>query len=160
MAAKEKKKEETFVEAANRLIKDMPDLVSDPRIGRRVSPVTGAPSPRLGKAEPNALLEEYASGRSPDLVEGRAIDPRRSPVTGAPSPRLGKAEPNAPKTGKVMVGDMTLEALFTKTHGGSFDPKSAVDRKKMSAITNLMTQEGIASMTPNQFALAIYRTTK
>jgi len=50
--------------------------------------------------------------------------------------------------------------LFAKTHGSAFDPKSSMDKKKMAAITNLMGQEGSEALTPNQFALKIYRTTK
>lgn len=51
-------------------------------------------------------------------------------------------------------------ALFAKTHGTSFDPKSSMDKKKMAAITSLMGQKGSESLTPNQFALKIYQTTK
>lgn len=65
-----------------------------------------------------------------------------------------------PKSGKPMAGDMTPEDLFAVVHGGPFDPKSDRDRKKMAAITELRSREGAASMTPNKFALTIYRTTK
>lgn len=56
--------------------------------------------------------------------------------------------------------DSTALSLFEKTHGGPFDPKSSMDKKKMAAIINLMGQEGSDKLTPNQFALKIYRTTK
>jgi len=57
--------------------------------------------------------------------------------------------------------DMNRAAtLFAKTHGGQFNPKSSVDQKKMAAITNLMAQKGSEKLTPNQFALLVYRTSK
>jgi hypothetical protein len=65
-----------------------------------------------------------------------------------------------PKSGKLMAGDMTPEALFSVVHGGSFDPKSSTDKKKMAAITALRGQGGAANMTPNKFALTIYRSIK
>jgi hypothetical protein len=65
-----------------------------------------------------------------------------------------------PKSGKPMAGDMTPEGLFAVVHGGPFNPKSNMDRKKMAVITELRSREGAASMTPNKFALTIYRTTK
>jgi hypothetical protein len=51
-------------------------------------------------------------------------------------------------------------ALFATTHGSAFDPKSAMDRKKMAAITSLMGQPESQNLTPNQFAMKVYRSTK
>jgi hypothetical protein len=51
-------------------------------------------------------------------------------------------------------------ALFQRTHGSAFDPKSSKDKKKMASIQSLLSQEGSDKLTPNQFALRIYRTTK
>jgi hypothetical protein len=51
-------------------------------------------------------------------------------------------------------------ALFRHTHGGPFNPKSSMDKKKMAAIQGLLSQAGSDKLTPNQFSLAIYRTTK
>ena len=51
-------------------------------------------------------------------------------------------------------------ALFNNTHGSAFDPKSSMDKKKMAAITSLMSKAGSDKLTPNQFAMQIYRTTK
>jgi hypothetical protein len=66
------------------------------------------------------------------------------------------AEPKKP-TGKPMAGSMTPEALFAHTHGGPFDPKSSMDKKKMAAISSMLSKEGSGDLTPNQFALKIYR---
>jgi hypothetical protein len=65
-------------------------------------------------------------------------------------------EPKKP-TGKPMAGSMTPEALFAHTHGGPFDPKSSMDKKKMAAINSMLSKEGSGDLTPNQFALKIYR---
>jgi hypothetical protein len=51
-------------------------------------------------------------------------------------------------------------ALFATTHGSAFDPKSAMDRKKMATITSLMGQPESQNLTPNQFAMKVYRSTK
>jgi len=51
-------------------------------------------------------------------------------------------------------------ALFKTTYGSSFDPKSSMNKKKMAAITSLMDEPESESLTPNQFAMKIYRTTK
>ena len=152
MAAKEKKKEETFVEAANRLIKDMPDLESDPRIDRRVSPVTGAPSPRLGKAETNTSPESREAGGNQRSPTERQMTSADADIT-AGAPKATIIPEQADLTEKAI-------ALFRHTHGGPFNPKSSMDKKKMAAIQGLLSQEGSDKLTPNQFALAIYRTTK
>jgi hypothetical protein len=85
---------------------------------------------------------------------------------------IGKAERDAPvipkativeepkkTTDKSTAGSMSPESLFAVTHGGPFDPKSSMDKKKMAAIQSLLAQEGSDKLTPNQFALRIYRTT-
>lgn len=58
------------------------------------------------------------------------------------------------------IDNNTALALFNHTHGSAFDPKSSMDKKKMAAITALMSKAGSDKLTPNQFALQIYRTTK
>ena len=118
----------------------------------RVSPVTGAPSPRLGESPASPFLDT-AKQQFPDLTQGGPIDMRVSPVTGAPSPRLGETPAPAVDADRAAM-------LFAKTHGSAFEPKSSVDKKKMAAIISLMGQEGSEALTPNQFALKIYRTTK
>ena len=87
--------------------------------------------------------------------------PQRSPVERqAPAASQEEAPPKARIVPEEPTTDSTALSLFEKTHGGPFDPKSSMDKKKMAAITNLMGQEGSDKLTPNQFALKIYRTTK
>jgi len=142
--------EPTFMDAVNQRMQ--PDLTQGGPIDMRVSPVTGAPSPRLGEAPARPFLDT-AKQPSPDLTQGGPIDMRVSPVTGAPSPRLGETPAPAVDADRAAM-------LFAKTHGSTFDPKSSADKKKMASITSLMGQEGSEALTPNQFALKIYRTTK
>lgn len=57
--------------------------------------------------------------------------------------------------------DMTkAEQLFKVTHGTPFDTKSSMDKRKMAEITSLLSQAGSDKLTPNQFALKIYRSHK
>jgi len=54
-------------------------------------------------------------------------------------------------------------ASATPKGSPAVEPKKSfldVVGQKMAAITNLMGQEGSEALTPNQFALKIYRTTK
>ena len=123
-----------------------------------VNPQTGAPAPATPKGLPVAapkesFLDVVGQRMQPDLTQGGPIDMRVSPVTGAPSPRLGETPAPAVDTDRAAM-------LFAKTHGSAFDPKSSADKKKMASITSLMGQEGSEALTPNQFALKIYRTTK
>ena len=58
--------------------------------------------------------------------------------------------------------EATLEELFKTTHGGSFDPKSRLDAKKMDQIKELLSEGGdfgdlSDKKNRNRFALQIYR---
>jgi hypothetical protein len=88
----------------------------------------------------------------------RSAPEQRSPMEQQMS--APKAIPVAEPVAAPAVDTDRAAALFAKTHGSAFDPKSSMDKKKMAAITNLMGQEGSEALTPNQFALKIYRTTK
>jgi len=49
-------------------------------------------------------------------------------------------------------------ALFKNTHGTSFDPKSSMDRGKLEKMKSMLADMGgLGGMTPNQFALQVYR---
>jgi len=60
-----------------------------------------------------------------------------------------KAVPVAP--------DDQAEALFETVHGGSFDPNSSMDRGKLEAIKKNLVRDEYKGLTPNQFALKMYR---
>ena len=54
--------------------------------------------------------------------------------------------------------DVDYDLLFKTTHGTPFDPKSSMDRGKMATIRAKVAQlGGMGGMTPNQFAIQIYR---
>jgi hypothetical protein len=96
------------------------------------------------------LAEQIASG--PDITDGA---PKATPVMEDITAGAPKAIPVA----EPMDNNRAL-ALFNNTHGSAFDPKSSMDKKKMAAITSLMSKAGSDKLTPNQFAMQIYRTTK
>jgi hypothetical protein len=54
-----------------------------------------------------------------------------------------------------------LAELFKKTHGGSFDPKSKVDKEKMAAITSMIQNDrSLLNLSPTKFALKVYASKK
>lgn len=85
-----------------------------------------------------------------------AIRPKTPRATTEPEPPRATIVPEPPKARIVGDEDRAM-ALFQNTHGGPFDPKSAMDRGKMDAIKKLMAQKGSERLTPNQFSLQIYR---
>lgn len=66
-------------------------------------------------------------------------------------------EKAAPKAKAVYTPEQAQE-LFRVTHGGDFDPKSSLDKRKMKEIEEtLVEQGGLGDKSPNRFALDIYR---
>ena len=57
----------------------------------------------------------------------------------------------------VPVDDMDAMNLFRVVHGGDFDPKSSMDKKKLSQIQKNLTKDDFKGLSPNQFALKMYR---
>jgi hypothetical protein len=126
-------------------------VVDNPRASTPIGNITGLdnsvstnPSPRLGEGSVSST-----SQRTP--AEQKVADIYGFDVPLAAPKAIPVAEP---------VDTDRAAMLFAKTHGSAFDPKSSMDKKKMAAIINLMGQEGSEALTPNQFALKIYRTTK
>tara|TARA_R100001594_G_scaffold17491_6_gene35627 strand:- start:3363 stop:3692 length:330 start_codon:yes stop_codon:yes gene_type:complete len=86
--------------------------------------------------------EEYDTAFDQDLPEGMedAVSSAEVP-TASPQP-----------------SSSSLEELFKVAHGGPFDPKSSMDRRKMGEIEQLLAEQGgQGDMTDNQFALKLYR---
>lgn len=102
--------------------------------------------------------EMYGSGLNDDY------DPTKNEMYGS-GPEV--EEPAPPKAVRVSPEELaenekSLEqdaiSMFKNTHGTEFDPKSKEDRKKLNLMTNLLTEQGgLGKMTPNQFALKVYR---
>jgi hypothetical protein len=64
------------------------------------------------------------------------------------------------QTDEVEAVDYTDEAigLFKNTHGTEFDPNSKMDRGKLEKMKSMLAKQGgLGEMTPNQFALQVYR---
>ena len=110
------------------------------------------------------LPSVIAGGRSTDLgtpvISPFSVDKPTSftDAVEQPLPDMTSGEPVDQKS--KAVDTAAAAALFKTTHGSAFDPKSSMDKKKMAAITSLMSKAGSDKLTPNQFAMQIYRTTK
>jgi hypothetical protein len=136
-----------FLDAANQ---PLPDMTHGGPIDVSRSPITGLPTPKVGESPAKPFLDA-ANQPLPDMTKGGPIDVSRSPITGLPTPKVGEA----PKP----VDMEAAKALFQHTHG-SFDAKSKVDQAKMKGIMELMNKPEAAFMSPNQFAMQIYKNQK
>ena len=95
----------------------------------------------------NPLLEQLAT------YPAVAVDKRKAELvaSGQTVYDFGKGDPEEPPPA-------ALEELFKDAHGGPFDPKSSMDRRKMGEIKQLLAEQGgQGDMTNNQFALKLYR---
>ena len=55
------------------------------------------------------------------------------------------------------IPEETLATLFKKTHGGSFDPNSKMDRAKMQVIKDMIQEDkSLLALSPAKFALKVY----
>lgn len=102
--------------------------------------------------------ELVAQGLAPAMRESGG-NQRGSMDRQMPAPDITAGAPKAIPVAEPMDNNRA-SALFARTHGTPFDPKSSMDRKKMAAITALMSKAGSDKLTPNQFAMQIYRNTK
>ncbi len=162
---------ESFTDAVNRrMVTPTPMRLLEEDVGKGLnpkgpidvsrSPITGLPSPKLGvdndrplalkkiPIDPNKPLDDYYA-LDLALFEqdiDSAIKQRDADRAAVPAPAV----------------DMeAAKALFTRTHGkGGFDPKSKMDQAKMKDILSLMGDPKAASLTPNQFAMQIYKNQK
>ena len=108
--------------------------------------------PEDGPADPSATVPDYFLGTG---------DMRRTGV-GVPDSPKGVDVSEAAKAEVVSQDpddyeDKAIE-LFQNTHGTSFDPKSSKDLGKLEKMKSLLAEMGgMGEMTPNQFALQMYR---
>jgi hypothetical protein len=130
------------------------------------------PSPKEAERSKNtpeqAALDKLADDYSiPDAMvpietprgQGFDSDGKLKPSMAKPSMvDTGRKQP--PKAEPVFDQSL-VESLFETTHGTSFDPKSQMDRRKKMEIESLLEDMGgLGDMTPNQFALQLYRRSK
>jgi hypothetical protein len=58
---------------------------------------------------------------------------------------------------KLVAEDELMQSFFAKAHGGSFDPKSRVDKAKMQKILDMVNSDPkLLSLTPGKFAVKLY----
>lgn len=57
----------------------------------------------------------------------------------------------------VPVDDAQAMDLFKTVHGGDFDPKSSMDKTKLAKIKENLVKDEYKGLSPNQFALRMYR---
>jgi hypothetical protein len=71
--------------------------------------------------------------------------------------RQGAAPLDETTTASRAIPVETYDTLFKKTHGGSFNPKSRVDREKMAVIQGMIDEDkSLLKLSPTQFALKVY----
>lgn len=124
-----------------------------------IKPTPNYPPSEAAKAEEeDSQMMEKAMERLPASSDLQS--PSSSATAGAqksPMERQATANPEVPKA-KVIVDQSEVDKLFKVTHGSSFDPKSKLDMKKRQEIESLLAEKGgLGDMTPNQFALQVYR---
>ena len=88
---------------------------------------------------------------------GRTIDEIGAPERGLGDYAADAMAESAEPAPEVDYSDQAI-ALFKNTHGTSFDPKSKMDRGKLEKMKAILAERGgLGEMSPNQFALQVYR---
>lgn len=138
------------------------------RVNRRVAMEQGEAEDQMefeneGGGEP--ILRDPNAAKIPtgkELVErgmqeiGESMDELEQ---NPPSSIRNPDDKNAPPEARPVYDQELLSKLFKTTHGTSFNPKAKGDVKAMAEIETLLDEMGgeLGNMTPNQFALQIYR---
>ena len=94
------------------------------------------------------------SAYAPSEVETRTA---KQPVADSEGPLAAQgSEPDPPKAVPDAPDDQA-EALFMSVLGGPFDPNSSIERGKLAQIKENLVREEYQGLSPNQFALKMYR---
>lgn len=111
------------------------------------------------------VVDEALAGATPADDEEPA--PEKAPPKAVPvydDELAGVGDRAQPSRAEIMSGGKkpkyTSEALsmFKNTHGTGFDSKSSMDRKKLEKMESMLVKMGgLGDMSPNQFALNLYR---
>jgi hypothetical protein len=115
------------------------------------APVTPAVTQKgldISTPDKQAIMDEWIKNSTPATSTSKVA---ATPAATTAKASESKAEP---------VDMSKAEQLFKTTHGSAFDPKSSMDKRKMEEITGLLSKAGSDKLTPNQFALKIYRSHK
>ena len=132
--------------------------------------------PSAASAPASAPASESMKAPEPEVdaeaaeARGRMLD-EMEPVVARDQKRKRRAERKAAKAAEaaadevdvsgaakaVPVDDAQAMDLFKTVHGGDFDPKSSMDKTKLAQIKENLTKDEYKGLTPNQFALRMYR---
>ena len=120
-------------------------------------------------AAPEPAAEPEAPAAEPTAEPAAKPDPAKDPKVNAEKSD-GDPESDAQIKGSQIKGSLSDDAaaaeapdpnhaadLFRTAHGGEFDPASSMDKRKMSEIENMLKDPENQKLTPNQFALKLYR---
>jgi len=117
-------------------------------------------------AAEKAAAEKAAEAPAPDTedvlapdMEGMLESIKESSATEMPEPEPLDTNPDPARAEALPISeDDEALRLFRVAHGGDFDPKSSLDKRKIDKIRQLLVQQGgQGDMTDNQFALKLYR---
>ena len=106
------------------------------------------------ETKPKRGTQRVASKPDSGPMDTGGLDPDDPTTFDGPLAAQG-SEPDPPKA--VPVDDAQAMDLFKTVHGGDFDPKSSVDKTKLAKIKENLTKDEYKGLTPNQFALRMYR---
>ena len=114
-------------------------------------------SPFLDEFDATGLDDTNPQEDSPAQKKMRAEGVFRSSKAEPAKAEPAKAEPEAQPEPAEADPQKAIE-LFKTVHGGKFDPKSSMDKRKLAEISEMLADPENASLSPNQFALKLYRT--
>ena len=121
------------------------------------APATAPASESMKAPEPEVDAEAAeARGRMLDEMEPVvARDQKRKAAKAAEAAADEVDFSGAAKA--VPVDDAQAMDLFKTVHGGDFDPKSSMDKTKLAKIKENLMKDDFKGLSPNQFALRMYR---
>ena len=118
---------------------------------------------RISSEDPEVPGANFSEGVMPQVVKSTGAFLSAEPVEDAKAPikPLGNVSTDLLSGEDIArrseVPADQLAELFKKTHGGSFDPKSKVDKAKMATITSMIGENrDLLNLSPTQFALKVY----
>ena len=115
---------------------------------------------RASELEPSAPEMTLDEIEAADIKAGAMEDNMTLQDYGEEDMQASEDEAYEPDEPDETVGDYSDQALglFKNTHGTGFDPKSSKDRGKLKKMKDILAaQGGLGDMSPNQFALNLYR---
>ena len=136
--------------------------------GRAVPAPVPATATATAPANQSAEAPSPSYGRSAEAIA--EMEAARNQPTSAPSPSYGRsaeaiaemeaARNQAPKAAPV-IDEARIAALFRKTTGTAFDPKSRVDTARMADLTSFIEKDpDLLNKSDTKIALDYYRTLK